>query len=104
VSALFRFESGVHGTGIWNFNTLDDLDRTEVVGSEGKITYPTFAEGPVVLENGGARQEFFIENPEHVQQPLIQTIVDDILGKDNCPSTGVTGAETNRMLDAILGR
>jgi predicted dehydrogenase len=104
VSAVFRFESGVYGTGIWNFNTFDDLDRTEVVGSEGKITYPTFTEGPVVLEKDGARQEFFIENPEHAQQPLIQTVVDDILGKGNCLSTGVTGAETNRVLDAILGR
>ena len=40
----------------------------------------------------------------HIQQPLIQTIVDTLLGDGECPSTGHTAALTNRAIDMILGR
>ena len=40
--------------------------------------------------------------PEHVQQPLIQTVVDELLGRGTCPSTGETAARTNRVMEAIV--
>jgi len=41
-------------------------------------------------------------NPPHIQQPLIQTIVDDLLGRGSCPSTGETARRTSRVMDAAL--
>jgi predicted dehydrogenase len=38
----------------------------------------------------------------HVHQPLIQTVVDQLLGKGSCPSTGASGARTSAVMDAIL--
>ena len=43
-----------------------------------------------------------IGDPEHVHQPLIQTIVDELNGNGKCPSTGESGARTARVMDAIL--
>jgi hypothetical protein len=41
-------------------------------------------------------------NPPHVQQPLIQTVVDDLLGRGTCPSTGESARRTSRVMDTVL--
>jgi hypothetical protein len=38
-----------------------------------------------------------------VQQPLIQTVVDELLGLGRCPSTGESAARTNWVMDQMLG-
>lgn len=102
VSCTFKFESGVHGTGIWCFNAFENYDRTEIVGSEGSISFPTFDNAPVVLKLKGRDEKFEIDHPEHIQQPLIQTIVDELNGTGTCPSTGETAARTTRVMEEIL--
>ncbi len=102
VSCAFIFENDVHGTGVWNFNSYKNLDRTEIIGERGKITFTTFDESPIQLENLNGLQEFYIENPPHIQQPLIQMLVDELLGRGQSPSTGRTGAKTNWVFDQIL--
>ena len=104
VSTTFTFESGAHGVGFWSFSANEDLDSTEIIGSQGKITYSTFGELPIILEREGAVQRFDIPHPQHVQQPLIQNIVDELLGLGKSPSTGRTGAMTSRVMDRVLGR
>jgi predicted dehydrogenase len=104
VSGNFRFESGVQGIGVWCFTAFNQVDLTEIVGAKGKIAFATFDSSPVVLTTGNGREEFTIENPPHIQQPLIQTIVDELNGMGNCPSTGVTGSRTNWVMDQMLKR
>ncbi|MDZ7344080.1 MAG: Gfo/Idh/MocA family oxidoreductase [candidate division KSB1 bacterium] len=104
VSASFVFESGVMGTGMWCFTVSNSSrrDRTEMIGSRGKIIYSTFERMPIRLETNTGVEEFQLPTPEHVQQPLIQTIVDELQGRGTCPSTGLSAARTSRVMDAIL--
>lgn len=102
VSAVFVFASEVHGVGTWNFTAYGVLDRTEIVGAKGKISFATFNDSPIVLENDAGRQQFSIKNPAQIQEPLIQTVVDELLGIGKCPSTGATAAQTNWVMDRIL--
>lgn len=104
VSGVCLVEPDIHISMVWNFNSFDDLDRTEIVGSEGKITFSTFQNNPVVLETKNGKEEFEIEHPKHIQQPLIQSIVDELLGKGKCVSTGKTGLQTNKVMDMIFDR
>lgn len=104
VSASFVFESGVHGVGLWNFVAGENTDSTEIIGSRGKITYSTFQESPLVLERDGRFDRFDIAHPQHIQQPLIQTIVDELLGLGKSPSTGKTGAMTSWVMDRVMGK
>jgi hypothetical protein len=55
------------------------------------------------LDTAAGMEVFEIAPPEHVQQPLIQTIVDELLGKGKCPSTGVSAARTSHVMEDILG-
>jgi predicted dehydrogenase len=104
VSGEFLFNSGIHGTGIWAFNASEDRDEVEIVGSEGKIIYSTFMNNPIILSNNRGVEEFNISHPKHIQQPLIESVVNDLLGKGKCPSTGSTAIKTAWVMDRLLNR
>jgi 1,5-anhydro-D-fructose reductase (1,5-anhydro-D-mannitol-forming) len=102
VSGELSFASGVSGVGLWSFVAGQRIDRTEIFGSEGRISFATFDEAPVVLENAQGRQELTIAHPPHVQQPLIQLVVAALRGQGVCPSTGESAARTSGVMDQLL--
>lgn len=104
VSGALLFESGVHAVGTWCFTGHARRDATEIVGTAGSISYATFDRQPVVLTTSAGREEFVFEDPPHVQQPLIQTIVDQLNGVGVCPSTAESAARTSWVIDQLLGR
>ena len=106
VSANFRFESGLIGNGVWAFTSLFQHFKDEVIilGDKGRITFCSFNGNiPIVLETEQGETKFSVPYPPHVQQPLIQTIVDDLRGVGKSPSTGESGAKVNWVIDKILG-
>jgi hypothetical protein len=102
VTGTWMFESGIHGVGTWCFTGFDRCDRTEIVGTEGKITYSTFDVQPIILTTHNGPTEFLYDYPAHIQQPLIQTVVDDLNGAGVCPSTGESAARTSWVMDQML--
>jgi predicted dehydrogenase len=102
VAAAFEFESGVEGSGLWWFDSPTLVDRTEILGTRGRVAFASFDEAPVLLQIGSETTEFTIPHPPHVQQSLIQTVVDHLNGVGRCPSTGETAIRTTRVLDEIL--
>lgn len=105
ISAIFKFKSGVLGTGQWCFVAPkeSEQDIIEIVGAKGKICFSTFSFSPIILNCDYQIESYDIPSPEHIQQPLIQTIVDELRGVGKCPSTGESGARTSRVMDLILG-
>jgi predicted dehydrogenase len=102
VTGSFVFASGVHGVGTWCFSSFQNVDVNEIVGSEGRVRFSTFGTEPIVWETQAGATEFAIDNPLHVQRPLIQTIVDELNGVGTCPSSGVSAARTNWVMDEML--
>jgi len=106
VSASFAFESGAIGNGIWCFTLSpgSTIDRTDIVGTQGRITFSTFGlDQPLTLvRENGQSEEFLLPPPTHVQEPLIQTIVDALNGRGSCPSTGVSAARTSKVMDCVV--
>ncbi|HIY14291.1 MAG TPA: Gfo/Idh/MocA family oxidoreductase [Candidatus Alistipes cottocaccae] len=104
VSAEFRFRSGAVGTGLWRFTALPEEtgDSVLVTGSRGSIRFSTFAFTPIELATPQGCERFAIAPPEHIQGPLIRTIVAELRGEGQCPSTGISAARTSWVMDAIL--
>jgi hypothetical protein len=72
-------------------------------GSKGQIRFHTFGEGAFTLLRPNQNPlHFHLELPKHIQRPLIQSIVEELLGKGSCPSTGITAARTNWVLEEIV--
>ncbi len=107
VTGSFYFENGVAGQGVWCFTSSDVSEKevSTIVGSHGEIRFSYFGGWTVTLMAEGKKEEVFtFDPPVHIQQPLIQTIVDELLGRGECPSTGISGARTNRVMEWICNR
>ncbi len=103
-TATFLFKSGIAGTGSWCFSVPENLkdDTTVIIGSEGKITFSFFAHQNIFVDKSdGSHQHYTLPHPENIQQPLIQTIVDQLLGKGESPSTGKTGIRSTMIMEWI---
>jgi len=103
-AAAFQVETGIVGTGIWNFNAAAKRALLTIVGSDGELRVPVFADEDVIVAAGGRDTPHPVRNPPHVHQPLIQTIVDELAGRGRCPSTGDSGARTSWVLDRSVER
>lgn len=104
VTASFKFQSGVVGSGTWCFNAhaSSETDSITIFGSKGRIEFATFVHGKVSLQCDDKKDEIFnYIMPDHIQQPLIQTIVDELLNEGNCVSTGKTAARASWVLDQV---
>ncbi|GMQ24975.1 Gfo/Idh/MocA family oxidoreductase [Algoriphagus sp. oki45] len=105
VAGSFVFESGVLGTGNWCFTASKEaeIDETIIYGSEGMIRFETFGKGEFELwQNGKGPILHQFELPKHIQLPLIKVIVGELLGRDFSPSTGISGARTNWVMDELV--
>lgn len=102
VVASFRSSCGVLGTLRYQFHTSGSADRLEFVGTRGHVALSVFGQEPLELCIGDERQQVAVEQPEHVHQPLVQSVVDELAGNGRCPSTGQSAERASRVIDAIL--
>jgi 1,5-anhydro-D-fructose reductase (1,5-anhydro-D-mannitol-forming) len=103
VSMSMRFERGAHGVGLWQFNTAERRDRIEILGDAGSLVASSDLSAPLLIRNTrGEETSFDIPATVPVQQPLIQSVVDELLGRGTCPSTGESGARTSWVMDQVL--
>jgi predicted dehydrogenase len=105
VTGTFVFENGVLGTGSWCFTTssASEIDEIVIDGSKGQLRFATFGEGAFTLLRPNQNPlHFHLELPHHIQRPLIQSIVEELLGKGSCPSTGITAARTNWVMEELV--
>jgi predicted dehydrogenase len=103
VSGTYQFESGIHGIGNWCFSAFEHVDINEIVGSKGKITFSTFGNEPIVLKTASGTEQWSFKRPDHVHQPLVETIVAELTGKsENSPSNGISGARTNWVMSEMV--
>jgi 1,5-anhydro-D-fructose reductase (1,5-anhydro-D-mannitol-forming) len=101
VALTFR-AGGAHGSMSWNFASSASDDTMVLSGTDGQVTFPMFTSRPVRLEDASGVHLFDLPYPPHVGQPLIQSAVDDLLGRGECPSTGESARRTSRVMDRVL--
>ncbi|MCK9160508.1 MAG: Gfo/Idh/MocA family oxidoreductase [Bacteroidaceae bacterium] len=106
LSACFKFDSGLVGSGSWCFVAHESAkeDSIEVIGDKGMISFSVFTYDPIIIHTETGTQELVIDNPEHVQQPLIQAVVDHLLGKSVCSCNKESATMVNWVMDKILGK
>jgi predicted dehydrogenase len=102
VTMTFRTATGALGAASWNFATAAKEDTLEFLGTDGRLAFNVFNAEPIRLETARGIEQFAIPNPDHVAQPLIQLIVDELLGRGTCPSTAETARRTTAVMDRVL--
>lgn len=114
VAMSFLTADGAPGVAHWNFAAGHHEDHVELHGAAARLTFSIFADQPVRLLRPAtasappADESFAIPHPPHVQQPLLQTVVDTLRGlapapgHPACPSTGASALRTSLVMDAVL--
>jgi predicted dehydrogenase len=102
VAMSFVTAGGVPGVASWDFGCPVPVDEVVLAGSKGRLVFSVFGPEPLRLELPEGVELFDLPHPPHVQQPLIQTVVDDLLGRGTCPSTGESARRTSAVMDAVL--
>ena len=102
VSACWQHASGVQGSASWCYVAHEFHDWVEITGSQGRIELEFFSDRPVRLISAAGVEEFSEPNPAHVQQPFIQSIVDELNGLSVCPGDPVSAMRATWVADEIL--
>lgn len=104
VAALVQLPGHLVLTGNWSFVVpeIHQRDRVYVTGRHGVLSFSIFSFEPIKLEIKGDATMIDTTQPEHIQMPFIQTIVNQLRGKGTCPSTGRSAAVTSKVMDDIL--
>ncbi len=106
VSACFKFEGGLPGSGSWCFTGHRSAteDRIDIIGSKGKLGFSVFDYDPIQLVTSEGVTNFTIPNPRYVQMPMIRAVVEDLQGLGTCSCTSVSATPVNWVMDRILGK
>lgn len=106
VSACFKFENGLVGSGSWCFVAYESAkeDRIEVVGTKGQLSFSVFNYDPITLITPEGTQTIAVPNPPYVQYPLIKSVIEHIQGLGVCTCTSVSATPVNWAMDQILGK
>ncbi|AKT35963.1 Gfo/Idh/MocA family protein [Chondromyces crocatus] len=102
IALHFRTEQGALGIAHWNFGGHAKEDVIEITGTDARLRMSTFGDEPLEFITKSGIETMNRPNPLHVQQPLIQSIVDHLRGQGECPSTGYSAARTSRVMDVVL--
>ncbi len=103
VTMTFRTAAGVPGAALFNFASTVREDVMELTGTKGRITFGVYNHERVKVETADDPPTYFeYPVPQHIAQDLIQTVVDDLLGRGRCPSTGESGRRTSAVMDRAL--
>lgn len=102
VTATWRHASGAQGFGSWCYVCGNEQDHVEIIGSLGRIEMEFFSDKPLRLVIGDTVTEVEIPNPQHVQQPFIQAIVNHLNGVGASPCDPQSAARASWVADEIL--
>jgi len=106
VFANILYESGVPLRGSWCFTAEDRAkqDRIMVFGTDGTLEFSTFAFSPIrIIKHGAGRREL-PPNPKNIQYWFIRNMVEELRGIRPTATNGTSAANTNRIMDIILGK
>jgi predicted dehydrogenase len=103
VTASWIHESGITGSGSWNFGGHHYEDEVQIIGSKGKIIFSIFKNEPILIDSVDKQEELLIEHPKHIQFPHVENMKKYLFGEiSEHPSTGVNATHVAWVMDEIV--
>ncbi len=93
-------------TGNLKFDCVADTksDRMVVMGTNGTMEFSVHGKTDVIVKDlqGIVLEQFDLPDPKMVEQPMVQTVVEDLLGKGVCESKASEVLVTYDIIDRVL--
>ena len=100
-----EFENKVTFKGHWNFNANpgERKDECIITGTAGEIRFSVFGKQEIKIRVDDKETLISFDPPRHVQQPLIEKVVQYFLGNGSNPCPPEEGYEVMKLMDAFTG-
>lgn len=100
VTGHILFKNGVVFNGTWCFSVAEQVDLCEIVGTKGKISFPMFG-NKFILTKNGKEELFAFDSLAHVQQPMIEQVVNYFLGTAKNPCSAEQAIQSMKLMDSF---
>lgn len=102
VTGVMELPEKVLFTGQWCYTVGKgaEEDMFEIIGSEGKISFPVFGQ-EITITKGTEKEVIHFEPPAHIQQPMIEKIVQYFSGNGTNPCSASDAIESMQVMEAF---
>lgn len=102
VSGVALYNDEIVFQGSWNFSMPSNMteDSCEIIAEQGNIKFPFFG-NELVITKGTATKSLKFEHPQHIQQPMIQEVVDYFLGNSTNPCSIHEALSSMKVMEAF---
>lgn len=106
VSGNILFDNGVIFNGTWCFTVPPEeaRDHCEIIGTQGKISFSVFGDPYINITRKGGTEMIQFEKLAHVQQPMIEKVVEYFLDQAPNPCSAEEGVEVMKAMAAFTKR
>ncbi len=103
VTGSIFFKNGVVFNGLWCFNIAEnnEQDLCEIVGVNGTIAFSVFGEQKIIVTVNGKTETYLFPPLPHVQQPMIEEVVNYFLDAGPNPCSAAEGVQVMQLLDSF---
>jgi predicted dehydrogenase len=103
VSGHMLLPNGVVFQGSWSFVVPAEEKRDElhIIGERGSLSFPIFDHHAITWKKEGGEEQILFDGLQHVQQPMIEKVVQYFLGNAENPCPADEGAEVMRMMEDL---
>lgn len=103
VTGSILFENGIVFRGLWCFTAQENgaVDAVEIYGSKGKIQFEVFDNYNLSVTTPGNNEVMSFEKIQHVQQPMIQKVVQFFSGNIENPCPPEDGVEVMKIMETF---
>ena len=100
VTGIMRLPGNILFNGQWCFTVAASAqeDVCEIVGSEGKISFPVFGHS-ITIHTSQSGELIQFEPPAHIQQPMIEKVVQYFLGNGDNPCSASDALESMKVME-----
>jgi predicted dehydrogenase len=106
VTGNILFKNGILFSGTWCFNVAeaDEKDYCEIYGSKGKIGFSVFEMKNITISVNGTYEILSFESLQHVQQPMIEKVVEYFLDEGPNPCSAEEGVKVMQLIDQFTAK
>lgn len=102
INGIIKFKNNIDFQGLWSFISPKFLEKDlcTIYGEKGIITF-SFYKDEMTLTTDYVHEKFKFNNPENIQQPMIQQTINYFLGKNLNPCPVSEGTIVIKALEQL---
>lgn len=103
VKGKINFHNGISFQGEWCFASDQETEKDEfiITGSNGIIQFAVFGHQIEIIKEGKIEKLNF-DPPTHIQQPMIEKVVNYFLGKGDNPCSAAEAIKSMRVMEHFV--